>query len=181
MKNSHIILIFISWLLYACSNGVQIAKSDVINFSEEPSYEAYQAFLDNQIKLFRNNNFDDIILNNTYGNRFNFPESPTYFHYVFNAVKPLHEGSYQVAEGIIDNFNLMVLIDTGLVQCDDNENIILANGTKVRNSVVFNEMCHEAFLGYYGKPNELLLSEITKYTKISDEIVNLIKEQTSEK
>jgi hypothetical protein len=168
--------------LTLCACRSDLGANDATNAVGElslnlSSHESYQRFLDTQINLYKKRNFDKIISNTPYGDRFSVHETPTYFHYVFHAVEPLSAGDHQAAKDILTNFDLMLEIDLGSVRCSEGESdyLVLENGTKIQNTVVSSYMCHEAFLGYWENPNEKLLSEISRYKMISDDIKILLE------
>ena len=174
MNQFRIFLICAAWTLCSCGKTVESYKANDTKTDEyssnELSYEDYELFLNNQVSLYEKREFDELVSNMSDGDNFNFPESPTYFHYIFGAVEPLLQGDEKTVKEIVDNFDLMISIDLGSAKCDENDSVILENGTKVQNRVVSNEMCHEAFFGYYGEPSDQLLAEIQKYKTVSENI-----------
>lgn len=179
MKQFHIILLLVTCILCGCDDSSELQIDKDVNKQEShelvSSYENYQIYLENLTELYWNKRFEEIITNVSSVNHFNFPESPTYFHYIFDAVQPLKEGRIEDVRNIISNFDLMIAIDVGKASCSQNDIIVLEGGARILNGVVSNKMCHEAFLGYYGNPNELLLREIEKYKLISDDLKSSIQ------
>jgi len=174
MTKVYIFTIFILFSIGACGasqDAVLEKKPEVLsNHTKPPNYELYDRYSKEMQAAYWAGDYDTVVKKLEEG--FNLPhEGTTYDNYVFNAVKFWQVDEIEQAKQVLSDFRLMLKIDEGLVMCDVNDNSLRSQDNKeIINKVVYDEMCWEMPMSFYGQRNDSLNAYRDELKRIAADI-----------
>lgn len=166
------ILIFLTFgACHANQDAVLENKSDLVsNGTSITNYERYDLYTKEIQAAYWSEDYDLVVKLIEEG--FNLPhEGTTHDNYVFNAVKFWQAGEIDSAKKVLRDFLLMLKIDEGLVECDViNESLKSQDNKEIMNKLVYDEMCWEMQMSFYGQSSENLIVHRNELRRIVEDI-----------
>lgn len=165
---------FIFLTFGACNanqDSVLVNKSDLAsNKTSLTNYELYDLYTKEIQAAYWSEDYDQVVRLIEKG--FNLThEGTTHDNYVFNAVKFWQVGEIDNAKKVLRDFLLMLKIDEGLVECDViNMSLKSKDNKEIKNELVYDEMCWEMQMSFYGQSNENLNVHRNELRRIVEDI-----------
>jgi len=161
-------------LVGACSASQdslsEVPQETLLEGTNLTQFELYEKYSEEIQTAYWAGDYDKVVEKLEDG--FNLPhESTTYDNYVFNAVKFWRTGDIDKAKKVLEDFRLMLKIDEGLVECDVINNTLWSQeNEEIVNKLVYEEMCWEMLISFYGQQNDSLKLHRDKLKNIAIDI-----------
>ncbi len=136
-----------------------------------PNYARYNSYLVQLDQAYYGNNKSRIIelLDTGFSGA---TEIPQYEYNLYEIVRHLENKDKVLAQEAINNFRLMLEIEKGLVVCEDSESLKDSEGLEIKNRFVYDTMCHEIYISYYGQNGEGFENWLAEKKSILNDLQN---------
>ena len=142
----YIVLMTLHFGLYSCTALA----------AERVSPDEYYLLLENIEQSFIDNDFDRMSSDLAYLNKIELAKVPSYEPYFFNAVIDIENGNISEGKTKLDVFKVMLLVDSGHIDCNDLEDAKFMN-------IIKSKMCAEYYYSYYQNPSVRSQEKILLY------------------
>ncbi len=156
----------ISLIFIACK-AEQDLKSIEMNI---PNVELYYTYFSEIENAYWNEDYETVQTMMARG--FHLPfEGTTYDHYIFNAIGPMQSGEIDEVERVLEDYDLMLEIDKGLITCDViSQTLRSEDGDEIDNPLVYDEMCWEMAMSFYGQNDKAVMQHRDRLERIVADI-----------
>ena len=90
-------------------------------------------------------------------------EIPTYHLNFFRAVLQMDSGDTDSAISLLNDFEVMLKVDAGDIECLAEPNMLRDRDERFENLFVYNEMCWEHAMAYYGSTDNDIVAERNRF------------------